>query len=373
MIYLDNAATTFPKPPSVIRSTLECMKKYCGNPARSSHELSVKASEAVYDTREAIAELLHIKESERVVFTLNATYALNLAIKTTITEKCHVIISDAEHNSVLRPIKRLEEDLGVEYSTFNSYSENLEDEIISHIREDTKAIISTLASNVTGKRIPLDTLSKIGKRYHLVLIVDAAQAIGHNDIDLSKTPCDVLCAPGHKALFGIQGCGFAVFCDRRQRKSLIEGGSGTDSKSRYMPELLPERFEAGTLPTPAIVSLRAGISYIKLRGLRDIAQHISALEGRFSDILNTISGVKIYSEHSGIISFSYKDIPSSVIAEELNSRKICTRSGLHCAPMIHEKLGSDDRGLVRISLSALNDIREADKFYSAFKEISKKY
>ena len=213
MIYLDNAATSFPKPRSDIKSVSDCIKKYCGNPSRSSHELSIRAGEAIFDTREKICGLLGVKDVERVVFTLNTTYALNIAIKTTITEKCHVIISDLEHNSVLRPIERLVKDLGVEYSVFNSDAADLENEIATHVRDDTRALISTLCSNVTGREIPLSVLSRVRDKHRIALIVDAAQAAGHTDINLTKTPCDVLCAPGHKALFGIQGCGFAIFCD----------------------------------------------------------------------------------------------------------------------------------------------------------------
>ena len=210
MIYLDNAATTFPKPDCVIRDLNFCLKKYCGNPGRSSHTLSLKASEAIYSTREKIADLLHVENPENIVFTYNATYALNIAIKCFVKEKCHIITSDFEHNSVIRPLEGLKRRLGVEYSLIDS-----DGDILCSLREnaryDTRGIICSIASNLTGNKIDLKTLSDFANERSYFLIIDASQAIGHQDIDLSNTPCDALCAPGHKAMFGIQGAGFVYF------------------------------------------------------------------------------------------------------------------------------------------------------------------
>lgn len=372
MIYLDNAATSFPKPKCVNRAVKKCIEKYSANPGRSAHKLAIKASEEVYKTREFIGGLLSVDDSERIVFTLNATYALNIAIKSTITEKCHVLISDIEHNSVLRPIMKLLRTLGVEYSLFATDGD-IEKNISAKIRPDTKAIISTLASNVTGKEIPLKVLSKIRKKHSLKLIVDASQAIGHKRINLKETPCDILCAPGHKALFGIQGCGFAVFCDRDSRDSFIEGGSGTDSLNPLMPETLPEHFEAGTLPTPAIVSLGAGIEYINSLGIDNVERKLSDLTEKITDAISEVDGIRIYGHEGAIISFSIDGIPSSVVARELDGYNICVRSGLHCAPMTHEKLGTTKFGLTRVSVSVLNDKSCADKLFRALKEIKNKY
>ena len=369
MIYLDNAATTFPKPRSVIKSTSDCIKRYCGNPARSSHALSLKASEAIYDTRESVARLLGINCAENVVFTLNATYALNLAIKTTVPHNSHVIISDCEHNSVLRPLVSLKERLGVEYSLFDSGAKDIEQEIRSHIRENTRAIISTVTSNVTGQRIPLEPLSRLRSELGLSLIIDASQAIGHFNIDLTKTPCDVLCAPGHKALFGIQGCGFAVFCDNRSRESFIEGGSGSDSKNIHMPSVLPERFEAGTLPTPSIVSLGAGIKYINNIGIEHIESKMEALENTFADMISGFKRVKIYGKGTGIISFDYEGISSSALAYKMGEFGVCVRGGLHCAPLTHKKLGTSERGLLRVSFSSLNTKKDLEEAYKCLKAI----
>jgi len=372
LIYLDNAATTFPKPKSVIRAVRECIEKYCANPGRSAHKLALRASEEVYHTRELVADFLSLPDAERIVFTLNATYAMNLAIKSTITQKCHVLISDLEHNSVLRPIVKLARTLGVEYSVFATDG-NIEKNISANIRPDTRAIISTLASNVTGKEIPLKLLSKMRKKHSVKLIVDASQLIGHKKINLKETPCDILCAPGHKALFGIQGIGFAAFCDNESRESFIEGGSGTDSLNPLMPETLPEHFEAGTLPTPAIVSLGAGIEYINSIGIDAVMKKIDDLTEKITDTLSDEKGIRIYGNSGGIVSFSLEGIPSSVVARELDGYHICVRSGLHCAPMTHEKLGTTKFGLTRVSVSVFNDKSCADKLFLAIKEIKNKY
>lgn len=371
MIYFDNAATTFPKPRCVIEATNNCIKKYCGNPGRSSHTLSVRASEAIYAVRESVAELLAAEKAEGVVFTQNATYALNLAIKTRICEKCHVIASDVEHNSVIRPLEKLKRDLGVEYSLFSL--DNAAKSIASLVRTDTRFIVSTLASNVTGERIPLKILSDAAEKFNLGLIVDASQAIGHTQINLCETPCDVLCAPAHKALFGIQGCGFAVFADTNRRGGMVEGGSGSESINPEMPMLLPEGYEAGTLATPSIVSLGAGISFINEIGLFEIGLKLSKMTDMLKERIVSIKGSRIYPSRDGIVSFNLGNLPSSVVARELDEYGVCVRGGLHCAPLAHKRLATLERGTVRISLSYLNTEREIDTFYKILKRVAAKY
>ncbi len=368
MIYLDNAATSFPKPQSVIKETYDCIKKWCGNPGRSSHALSMKTSEKIYETREAVAELLGISCAERVVFTSGATAALNLAIKTTVKEGSHVLISDIEHNSTLRPIHKLSKTHGVSYSTFNSTG-NIEENIESLLREDTKCIVSTVKSNVTGKEIPLECLSAVANKHSLKLIIDASQMIGHKKIDLSETPCDILASPSHKGLFGLQGAGFLVFLDNDFRETFFEGGSGNESKSPDMPEYLPERFEAGTLPSPAIVSLLSGIQYIKRVGISEIQEKLELLTDRYTEILKSLKKIVLYDSLDGIISFNVSGIPAEIVASELNERGICVRAGLHCAPLAHKKLGTVEIGTVRLSLSYLNSFREADAVYKALRSI----
>lgn len=369
MIYLDNAATTYIKPRDSYKKLKFCLNKCGGNPGRSSHRLSFAASEVIYNTREAISEHLGISEPERVVFTYNATHALNLAIKAFITKKCHVIISDIEHNSVIRPIEELRRRLGVEYSTFNSDCSPLE-AIPPLIRSDTIGIISTLASNVTGKRVNLCELSSIAKKHNLFLIVDASQYIGHAQINLESSPCDVLCAPSHKALFGIQGSGFAVFKSSERKGTLIEGGSGYDSKNPFMPMELPEGYEAGTPATPAIASLLGGLQFIRRVGVEEIENKIFNLEQKLYERIASISNIDVLGHDSGILSFAIKNVSSSKIASLLDMRSICVRGGLHCAPSVHRKLGTDEYGAVRVSLSYFNTEKELDVFYKTMLKIS---
>ena len=371
-IYLDNGATSFPKPKCVINSVSECLKQYCANPSRSTHSLAMIASEKVYLAREALANFLNFDSPEQVVFTLNATYALNIAIKRSLKEGSHCLISDLEHNSVLRPIHKLANEGKISYSIFNSDGD-IKSNIISQITDKTAAIVCTLSSNVTGKRIPLEILSDIRKKYKIKLIVDASQEIGHNFIDLKKTPVDVLCAPAHKALFGISGLGFAVFCDKELRESFIEGGSGFDSKNPDMPTLYPEIFEAGTLPLPAICALKSGIDFLNSYGIDNVKEKIEALTDGVYDMLTCVGCEQIFKGENGIISFSLKNIPSSIISSELNTKGIYIRSGLHCAPLVHKKLNTDKFGLARISLSVFNKPSAKDKLYSALREIKKSY
>ena len=367
-LYFDNAATSFPKPRCVIDGLCECVTKYCGNPGRSSHKLSLKSANAIYSAREEIASLLGGVDAENIVFTYNATYALNIAIKSLISKNCHVLTSDFEHNSVIRPLESLKRKKGVEYSAFDTNT-NLSDSIKSNLRDNTAAIVSSVVSNVDGRCISPKILSDISEERKLILILDASQAMGHIDIDLTKTPCDALCAPGHKALFGIQGCGFVYFKSKERLDSFIEGGSGVDSISREMPLLLPEGYEAGTLSTPAIVSLGKGVEYVKNIGINSINKKLNSLTDYAINIMEEIPKIKLYKGQNGIIAFNIDGVPSSVLAVELDKNNICTRAGLHCAPSIHEKLGTISHGAVRISFSWFNTTREIDSFAHSLRNI----
>lgn len=370
MIYLDNAATSFPKPKSVISETVNCIKKYCANSGRSSHRLAMKTSEEIYKTREAVSDFLSLGIPENICFTTNATYALNIAIKTLITSSCHILTSDIEHNSVLRPIHKLKETLNIEYSFFSTDGD-IEKNIEALIKNTTRAIVCNLTSNVTGAEIPLKTLSKIAKKHGLILIVDASQIIGHKAINIKDCPCDALCAPAHKGLFGIQGCGFVAFGKNIPKESFIEGGSGNESIRLNMPELPPEHFEAGTLPAPAIVALRAGIEYVNDFGIDRINKKLNTLTELFKERIAEFKKTELFAAQNGIISFRLNGYSSSYISDKLNEFDIYTRSGLHCSPLAHKKLGTTATGLVRISLSCMTRKSDADGLYSALKDICK--
>ena len=370
MIYLDNAATSYPKPKAVLRRVSEYIKNGCGNPGRSSHRLALRAAEEVYIAREAVAELFSLSNPERVVFTSNATHALNLALKTLLREPCHVLISDQEHNSVVRPLERLGREIGIRYSCFSLYGD-LYENLAEAMQRDTEAVVCTLASNVTGKRCDLAALCRFCSEKKLKLVLDASQLAGHERIDLVRNPCTVLCAPGHKALFGLQGSGFAIFCDDELRESFMEGGSGSDSLSRDMPRLLPERYEAGTLATPSIVSLRAGIEFINDYGTEQIGRRLDFLMQRARDALLEMREIKLHSAESGIISFTAEGLSPSEMGSELDSLGICVRAGLHCAPSAHSVLGTLESGTVRVSFSALNKDSDADRLTDGVNKILK--
>lgn len=368
MIYLDNAATTFPKPREVLAKVTKYIKSSCGNPGRSSHKLAALAAEEVFSAREKVAEFIGLDSPEKVVFTQNATHALNLAIKTVIKEPCHVLTSNLEHNSVIRPLEKLKRSLGVEYSLF-SLSGNLYENLSESLRADTRVVISTLSSNVTGARADIDALSRFCVSNRLKLILDASQLVGHERINLSKTPCSMLCAPGHKALFGLQGSGFAVFCDGEFGDSFMEGGSGADSRSTEMPFLLPERYEAGTLATPSIISLSAGIDYLNSIGEENIRLHLGCLTERLSNALRDMNGITLLAEENGIVLFNADGISSGKMSSLLDREGICTRGGLHCAPSAHRLLGTLDGGAVRISFSVMNTEGEVVRTIDTIRKI----
>ena len=357
MIYFDNAATSFPKPKSVIKEVTNCLNRYCGNPGRSSHKLSLAAADKIFETRIMIADFLGWKKCENVIFTPNATYALNLVIKGLINKKCHCIISDLEHNSVIRPLQKMLNKFGGELSVFNT-DLPLCQAVESLIRSDTYIIISTLCSNVTGKIIDFKELSGVAKKHNLKLIVDASQYIGHKRLNLNDLYFTALCSAGHKSLFGIQGSAFAIINDYGLFDTLTEGGSGVDSFSQNMPLLLPERYEAGTLSTPAIASLNAGIDFINKVGIDRIEKKLEDMTLLAIDELNTIPSVKLYGADNGIISFNLKNYTSSYVTNLLDKEGFASRSGYHCAPLIHKKLGTEERGAVRISLSYFNNKNE---------------
>ncbi len=370
MTYLDNAATSFPKPKSVIKDVTDCIKNYCGNPGRSSHKLAITSASKIYDTRESISSFLGVDAPENVVFAQNATYALNTVIKGAITEKCHIITSDMEHNSVLRPIYTLCDKLGCELSFFDS-SKPIDDAIHPLVRDDSKFLITTLTSNVTGRTLNIKELSDVSKRHNLNLILDASQYLGHKKLSLDNISYFALCSAGHKGLFGIQGSGFTVFKNKSIINTLAEGGSGFETFAHTMPELIPERYEAGTLSTPAIVSMYSGINYINSVEIDSIEEKLNTLGNGLNEILHEIPKVKIYGSSMGIVSFNISEIGSSRLAEQLNDENIAVRGGFHCAPIIHKKLGTDKTGTVRVSLSYFNNRRDLDRLYKALKKISR--
>lgn len=371
MIYLDNAATTNRKPREVYKALRRFYNNAQANPTRSNHTLSARASELLYDAREEIAGLFSLDTPERVVFTYNATYALNIAIKSAIEKGAHVITSDLEHNSVIRVLDGLSGKMGVEYSRFDS-SRLSEEELSRHLKSNTTLVVSTLASNVSGKVIDENILSVFARKHNLKLILDGAQAAGHRAIDLKKTPAYAFCAPGHKALFGLMGSGFAIFSDTVRGESLIEGGSGSNSRDKEMPRLLPEGYEAGTPGMPAIVGLCEGVKFIRSYGLEAVEEKLDYLTKRLYEGLAEDRRIKVHGYGSGILSFNLSGVPSTLLSEELSNEGICTRGGLHCSPEAHRTLGTEESGAVRASFSLFNEKRDVDRLLLSLKRIEKR-
>lgn len=369
MIYFDNAATTFPKPKIVIKEAFKCLNNYCGNAGRSSFGISFKTSEKIYETRDIIADFFNFYDPTRVIFTHNATHALNIAIKGEVKARGHVIISDLEHNSVLRPLYKTVSNSGGEISVFNT-DLPLKQSLIPLIREDTIVIICSLASNVTGKTVDYIELYKIAKENNIKLILDASQYFGHRAFDYEDCPADYIIASGHKSLFGLQGSGILLLGKKSFPDTLIEGGNGYDTLNRGMGELIPEKYEAGTVAAPSIVGLSTGIRYIMDVTVESVEEKLATLSEKALNILHSFDNIEICGNGLGIISFNFKNIPSSIIAEDLSKYGIITRSGLHCAPLIHNKLGTSKTGTVRMSFSYLNKLSELDKFYKALKSIN---
>lgn len=359
-VYLDNAATTFPKPPCVMRAVRDTVLHHGGNPGRSAHRLAMEAADAVFCAREAVAELLHICAPERVVFTMNATYALNMSIKCAIKAPCHVLISDLEHNAVVRPLEALREAGRIEYSVFSTKGD-VHENILRALKRNTRMLVCTLASNICGREVPIELLSDIRREKGLYTVVDASQLLGHADISLDAHPVDALCAPAHKGLFGIQGCGIAVFPMQPPSETWAQGGSGSESRSRSMPTALPERLEAGTLPTPSIAALGAGIRYIESCGLEAIEEHLSQLTEQLTRGLGRLGHLRtVDTAGHGIVSVLHDRLSPERLAAELDREGICVRAGLQCAPLAHETVGTADTGTLRISLSQLNTSEEID-------------
>lgn len=379
-IYFDNAATSFPKPPSVISEVERCLCTYCGNPGRSSHRLAMESAERIYDCRERLSALFSAPSPERIVFTLNATYALNLAIKGILRRGDHVLISDMEHNAVYRPISALAEAGLISYDIFKTHGDGgaLSDgEILSDITKrirprGTRMLICSHVPNVCSTVLPIKRIGEICKRYNIIFVLDASQSAGHVPIDMSDMNIDVLCAPGHKGLLGIQGCGFMILGDGVETDTFIEGGSGVDSQRTSMPDEPPERFEAGTLPTPAIVGLSEGVKYLSTRSFDGIRHRESRLFELLKDRLYSSPELmaKIYAPDSSgaVMLFNLEGHSPDDVGRFLSKRNICVRSGYHCAPLGHKALGTPTGGAIRVSFGPFNQKYELDILTNALKE-----
>ncbi len=375
MIYLDNAATTFPKPACVVEEMARCLKKYCGNPGRSSHILSIKSAEKIYETRELLADMFDA-DAENVVFTYNTTYALNIAIKSLLKYSTHVLISDIEHNSVLRPIAKCAEQKLCSYDIFstNGNDEQIIKNIENALTKNTSMLVCTHVSNVGERRLPIEKIGVLCKQHNITFIVDGAQSAGIHNISVKAMHIDALCIPGHKGLYGPQGIGAVIFGSNTIGRSIIEGGTGINSLDLNMPDFLPEAHEAGTMSTPAISGLNEALKWLKRLGIDNVRAHEEELYDILYNILKENKRVKIYKMNSysgNTLSFNINGLSSSLVASELDKREICVRSGFHCSPLAHKIIGSGEAGAVRIGIGVFNTKNDIYSLCDAINDISK--
>lgn len=366
MIYLDNAATSFPKPEAVCAEMDRCMREYCANPGRGGHALSIRAGMAVNHAREKISEIFNISDPMQLVFTKNATEAINIAIKGAACEGCHFITTAMEHNAVMRPLKTLERDMGAEISIVsgNSIGEIDPEDVREYIKSNTVMVISTLSSNVNGIVMPVADMGRICREAGVLFLVDASQGAGSIALDVEACMIDMLAFPGHKGLLGPQGTGGLYIRRGIMLKTLMEGGTGSNSEYIYQPGIMPDRFESGTMNTPGIAGLGAGAGFVIKTGLDRIHEHKSYLVSLLTDGLSQIPGIIFYSvadknRNSGIVAINVGDLDSTELSCLLDRDfGICTRAGLHCAPAAHGVLGTERRGIVRFSAGCFNTENE---------------
>ncbi len=381
MVYFDNAATSFPKPQSVSAEQTRCMRSYCGNPGRGSHRLAMAAAEKIYECREEAAVLFGVESPENIIFTMNTTMSLNMAIKGLLHRGDHVLISDLEHNAVYRPIAKLAEEGEISCDIFPSFVHNTSDRsgeicrsIEAMLRPSTRMLICTHASNICSAVMPIREIGALCKRYGILFVVDAAQSAGHLPIDLSQMQIDALCLPGHKGLLGPQGTGLLILREGLAADTLIEGGSGVNSLLSRMPEESPERYEAGTLPTPAIAGLCEGIKCVKRYGVEAIGAWERSLNMRLYKLLCEIPRVCLYAEeHVGsVLLFNLEGIAADRLGSELDREGFCVRSGFHCTALGHKTLGTPAGGAVRVSPGIYNTQAEIDAFAERVERIAQR-
>jgi cysteine desulfurase family protein len=380
MIYLDNSATSWPKPPEVKKAMVKFLEEVGANPGRSGHLLSIEAARILYEAREALATLFNVKDPLRIIFTLNATESINLALKGLLKSGDHVITSSLEHNSVMRPLRTLER-TGVELSVISSSEKGFLDPaaVKKKIKTHTRMIVLNHASNVIGTLLPVQEVGTIARDHDLIFLVDAAQTAGSYPIDVEESKIDLLAFTGHKSLYGPQGTGGLVIGNRINEKEftpLKQGGTGSRSEFEEQPEFLPDRFESGTPNGVGIAGLLAGVQFVSKRGIQSIRRHEMALYEKLAEGLKDISRITLYgsqnrNERIATLSFTMAGLPPSEAAIRLERKfKVLCRPGLHCAPSAHRTIGTFPEGTVRLSIGAFNTEEDIRKAIDAVAQIS---
>lgn len=376
MIYLDNGATTFPKPKVVTDKIMECYLGYAGNPGRSGHKLAMKMDLEIYETREKICKLINGTEVLNVIFTFNATDSLNLAIKGVLEEGDHVITTSMEHNSVLRPLNQLRKEGKIELSIVYADDKGYIDpkKIFEALTPNTKMIVTTHMSNVFGTIVDIKAIGDFCKENNILYLVDASQSIGVLDIDVQEMNIDLLAFPGHKAIFGPMGTGALYIKEGIIVKPLKEGGTGSYSHSIDQPDLYPDSLESGTPNGVGIIALGKGIDFINEVGIENIRNHEMSLKNHFIELLKDNEDVILYGtlddRQGAVVSLNVKDMDSSEISYILSDEfDIYTRPGFHCAPLAHKTMGTEELGAIRFSFGYYNTLEEVEKTVEALLNI----
>ena len=381
MIYLDNAATSWPKPPQVKEAMNRFMDEVGANPGRSGHILSIEAARIIYKAREALSVLFHVTDSSRIVFTLNATESINLALKGLLKYKDHVITSSMEHNSVMRPLRDLEK-RGIGLTVVPCFEDGTLDprEVEKQIQSTTKMVVLNHASNVTGTLLPVREVGRIAREYNLLFLVDAAQTAGAYPIDVEKDGIDLLAFTGHKSLYGPQGTGGLVVGERIKEKEMIplkQGGTGSRSEFEEQPDFLPDCFESGTPNGVGIAGLLPGVQFVLEKGVEQIRQNEMTLIEKLIMGLKKIPQVKLYGperqeDRVATLSFNFAYLSASNGASRLEKEfGILCRPGLHCAPAAHHTIGTFPEGTTRFGLSVFNTDGDIETAIQAIFQISK--
>lgn len=380
MIYFDNAATTWPKPEAVYKAVDKFMRELGANPGRSGHRMALEAGQIIVEARSLVAKLFNVPDPPQVIFTLNTTEALNLGIKGLLKTGDHVITSSLEHNSVVRPLENLR-NKGIKVTKLSTSASSglLPRKVEEAIKENTKLIILTHASNVTGVINPIREIGKIARARGVLFMVDSAQTAGVFPIDVQTMGIDMLAFAGHKGLLGPQGVGGLCLSNDLQLTTLKEGGTGGNSESPLQPENCPDRYESGTSNTPGIAGLVAGLQFLSQIGIEQIREKERILTERLLSGLQLISKVIVYgpplgTERASVISFNIESMDPSEVSLILDqSFEIATRSGLHCAPDAHRAIGTLMKGTVRLSLGYFNTVEEVDKCLEAVSTIAENF
>lgn len=380
MIYLDNGATTYPKPKAVADSICRSFYEFGANPGRSGYDMAMRTAAQIYKCRERAAEFFGLSKPENVVFVNNCTTAINIVLKGFLNEGDHVVISDLEHNAVMRPLFEMMNRGGIKYSSAH-VSECNDDETVSNfqkaIKPNTKLIFCTHASNVFGLVLPIKRLAELAHKNNLLFAVDAAQSAGVLPIHIEKDKIDFLCVPGHKGLYGPMGTGILLCREDIPLSSLVDGGTGSFSVKLSQPSFLPDRFESGTCNVPGIIGLSTGMAFVKTQGISQIYEHEIGLVDFLYQELSKIENVKLYTSFpkpknfAPILSFNVRGLHSEETAKALHDYDIAVRAGLHCSPCAHSAFGTLKTGTVRVCPSFFTNKNEIKHFIKSVGKIAK--